>query len=516
MNWINILWVDDEIELLKPHILFLKERGYQTTPCSNGRDALELLPINDFDVVLLDENMPGLNGLETLAELKNIRPNLPVIMITKNEEEQLMNEAIGAKISDYLIKPVNPNQILLSLKKILNHKDLIAEKTTQNYQKEFREISLSLTGLQSHQDWVTYFKKLIYWELELEALDDISMLEAFEIQLKEANHQFAKFISENYSHWLQQSEGPVLSHNVFEKLVVPELKPKQPTLLLMIDNLRYDQWKTIASQINEYFLIQSETAYFSILPTTTQYARNAFFAGETPLKISEKFPQWWKNDNEEGGKNLFEYDLLQMQFKRLGITCGSSFHKITQLQQCQQLIKNLANHTHEGVTTVVYNFVDMISHAKTEMEVIKELASDSKAYRALTATWFKNSPLKLLLKKASELGFQVLLTTDHGTVNVGAPSPVIGDKETSLNLRYKSGKSLTYEAKDVLHCENPSEFELPAFYGINSSFIFAKSDAFFVYKNNYNHFAKFFKDTFQHGGISLEEMIIPFVVLKGR
>ena len=516
MNWINILWVDDEIDLLKPHILFLKERGYQTTPCSNGRDALELLSNNDFDIVLLDENMPGLNGLETLGELKNIRPNLAVIMITKNEEEQLMNEAIGAKISDYLIKPVNPNQILHSLKKILNHKDLIAEKTTQNYQKEFREISLSLAGLHSYQDWVAYFKKLIYWELELETLDDKSLLEAFEIQLKEANHQFAKFIAENYSDWLQNSEGPVLSHKAFEKLVLPELKTKQPTLLLMIDNLRYDQWKILAPQLNEYFSLVSEKAYFSILPTTTQYARNAFFAGETPQKISEKFPHWWKNDNDEGGKNLHEYDLLQVQLKRLGITRKSSFHKITQLQQCHQLIKNLANHTHEGITTVVYNFVDMISHAKTEMEVIKELASDSKSYRSLTATWFKNSPLKELLKKASELGYQILLTTDHGTVNVAAPSQVIGDKETGINLRYKSGKSLTFEAKDVLCCENPSAFELPSFYGINSRYIFARGDAYFVYKNNLNYYAKLFKDTFQHGGISLEEMIIPFVVLKGR
>jgi DNA-binding response OmpR family regulator len=516
MNWINILWVDDEIEMLKPHFLFLKERGYNTTPCTNGLDALGLIDKDTYDIVLLDENMPGLNGLETLDGIKNKYPDLPVIMITKNEEEHIMNEAIGAKISDYLIKPVNPNQILLSLKKILDHKSLIAEKTTQNYQQQFRELSLSIVILETHDDWIEYFKKLMYWELELESLEDSSMFEVFETQIQEANAQFAKFIEINYEDWMQGNGGPVMSHQAFEHFVFPQLKKHRPSLLLMIDNLRFDQWKTIASEVKEYCKVENEAAYFSILPTATQYARNAFFAGRTPLDISKTFPQWWKNDIEEGGKNLHEFDLLKTLCKRLGIERPMSYHKITQIQQCQQLTKNLQNHTHEGLTTVVYNFVDMISHAKTEMEVIKELAPDNKAYRSLTASWFKNSPLKDLIKKASGLGFQILLTTDHGTINVGHPSEVIGDKETSMNLRYKSGKSLTYQKKDVISCKHPDSFELPSFYGLNSSYIFAKNNAYFVYKNNFNHYAKFFNDTFQHGGVSLEEMIIPFVVLNPR
>ena len=516
MNLINILWVDDEIEMLKPHFLFLNERGYSMTPCTNGLDALDLIDKNNFDIVLLDENMPGLNGLETLDGIKNKYPDLPVIMITKNEEEHIMNEAIGAKISDYLIKPVNPNQILLSLKKILNHKSLVAEKTTQNYQQQFRELSLSIVNLETHNDWIEYFKKLMYWELELESLEDSSMFEVFETQMEEANVKFAKFIENNYKNWLQGDKGPVMSHQAFEQFVFPHLKKKQPSLLLMIDNLRYDQWRTIASEVKEYCKVESESAYFSILPTATQYARNAFFAGRTPLDISKTFPQWWKNDIDEGGKNLHEFDLLKALSKRLGIERPMSYHKITQIKQCQQLIKNLQNHMHEGLTTVVYNFVDMISHAKTEMEVIKELAPDNKAYRSLTASWFKNSPLKDLIKKATSLGFQILLTTDHGTINVGHPSEVIGDKETSMNLRYKSGKSLTFQNKDVISCKHPESYQLPSFYGLNSSYIFAKNDTYFVYKNNFNHYAKFFNDTFQHGGVSLEEMIIPFVVLNPR
>ena len=516
MNWIKVLWVDDEIEMLKPHFLFLKERGYQTTPCTNGLDALGLIDTQIFDIVLLDENMPGLNGLETLDGIKNKHPDLPVIMITKNEEEHIMEEAIGAKISDYLIKPVNPNQILLSLKKILNHKILIAEKTTQNYQQQFREISQSLINLETHEDWIEHFKKLMYWELELETLEDSSMFEVFETQMQEANIQFAKFIEKNYAIWMQGDGGPIMSHQAFQKFVLPELREHQPTLLLMIDNLRYDQWRTILPEIKEYCKVVSESAYFSILPTATQYARNAFFAGRTPLDLSKIHPEWWKNDTDEGSKNLHEFDFLKAQCERLNMKRPLSYHKITQVQQSQQLIKNLQNHSHEGLTTVVYNFVDMISHSKTEMEVIKELASDNKAYRSLTASWFRNSPLKELLKKATQLGFKILLTTDHGTINVRHPSEVIGDKETSMNLRYKSGKSLTYANKDVISCKIPEEFQLPSFYGINSSYIFAKHDTYFVYKNNFNHYAKLFNDTFQHGGVSLEEIIIPFVVLNPR
>ncbi|MDO7575491.1 MAG: bifunctional response regulator/alkaline phosphatase family protein [Flavobacteriaceae bacterium] len=515
MESIKILWVDDEIEMLKPHFLFLEDRGYTTTPCTNGQDALDLIKANRFDVILLDENMPGLNGLETLAEIKNRKPNLPVVMITKNEEEQIMEDAIGSKISDYLIKPVNPHQILLSLKKILNQKNLVAEKTTQSYQQEFRKISQSLMDLDSYDDWIEYFKKLMYWELELETLEDKSLFEIFETQMKEANSQFAKFISSNYNRWIQDNAGPTLSHKVFQKHVVPELRENKPTLLILIDNLRFDQWKTIEPEIRNNYTIEQEHTCFSILPTATQYARNAFFSGLTPLEIQKKFPKWWKNDTEEGGKNLYEKELLEAQCERLNFKRPISYHKITQLQHSQQLIKNLQNHTHEGLTAVVYNFVDMISHAKTEMEVIKELAPDNKAYRSITLSWYRNSPLKELLKKAASLGFKVLLTTDHGTINVGHPSAVMGDRETSLNLRYKTGKSLTYDPKDVLECKDPKDFHLPAV-SINSPYIFAEEDYYFVYKNNYNHFVNFFKNTFQHGGVSMEEMIIPFVVLSPR
>ena len=515
MSRIKILWIDDEIEILKSHFLFLSDRGYNIMPCNNGQDAIDIIDTQDFDAVLLDENMPGLSGLETLQEIKNKKPLLPVIMITKNEEERIMEDAIGGKISDYLIKPVNPNQILLSLKKILDHKHLIAEKTTQNYQREFGKLAIELNNLNTHKDWVKHFEKLIYWELELESLDDPSLLGIFESQKKEVNYLFAKFIRKNYGNWIKKEDGPLLSHRLFQKLVLPELKENKPTILLVIDNLRFDQWKILREEILVPYNISKELTHFSILPTATQYSRNSFFAGMTPLKIQKQFPHWWKFDHEDGGKNLHEEDLLRAQCERLGMDRPISFHKIIQTNQCNQLIKNLQNHVHEGLTTIVYNFVDMISHAKTEMEIIKELAPDNKAYRSLTLSWFKNSPLKKLLKKSAELGFKLLITTDHGTINVSQPSAVIGNKETSLNLRYKAGRSITFETKDVLFCDNPNNFELPSF-SLNSQYIFAIKDHYFVYKNNYNNFVNYYKNTFQHGGISMEEMIVPFIVLTPR
>lgn len=515
MDRINILWVDDEIELLKPHFLFLTSKGYDLTPCNNGRDALELVDEKPFDIVLLDENMPGLNGLETLSELKIKKPQLPVIMITKNEEEQIMNEAIGAKIADYLIKPVNPNQILLALKKNLNHKHLVATKITQNYQLAFGKISMEISQIESHEEWIAFYKKMIFWELELEALEDLSLLDIFQSQKKEANAQFARFIQKEYPQWMQGDNPPLLSHQVFEKAVLPQLEEGKPHLLLVIDNLRWDQWRVIAEAIGSIYATEEEKAYYSILPTATAYARNAFFSGLTPFEMQKRHPQWWLFDDEAGGKNNHEEAFLKAQLDRLQKNIAFSYHKITQLKHGQQLIKQLNNHTHEQLTVVVYNFVDMISHAKTEMEMIKELAPNNKAYRSLTRSWFNNSPLKNVLQKAAELGFKLLLTTDHGTINVEEPVGLISHKEASTNLRYKAATSLTFDHKNIVSCPDPKRFQLPSQSG-QSQFIFASAAQYFIYKKDYNHYAQFYKNSFQHGGISLEEMIVPFVVLRPR
>jgi CheY-like chemotaxis protein len=517
MNKISILWIDDEIDLLKPHIMFLEQRNYQVTKCTSGTEALDVLGEQKFDIVFLDENMPGLTGLETLNGIKEKQDNLPVVMITKSEEEYIMEEAIGNKIADYLIKPVNPNQILLSLKKNLDHSRLVSEKTTSNYQQEFRKIAMDMAMVNSYEEWAALYQKLIYWEIQLEDIEDVGMFEILESQKVEANSQFGKFIEKKYADWFDpNADAPVMSHTLFKDKVAPELSAEQPTLLVVIDNLRYDQFKVFEPIINNYYKKESELPFYSILPTATQYARNAIFSGLMPSEMERLYPQYWKNDTDEGGKNLYEEDFLKAQMSRLGLnhlTC--EYHKITNLRTGKKLVENFKSLKNNDLTVVVYNFVDMLSHSKTEMEVVKELASNDKAYRSLALSWFKNSPLLEMIHQAQQLGFKLILTTDHGTINVKNPSRVVGDRDTSLNLRYKTGRSLTFENKDVYLAKEPKTIHLPAI-TMSSSFIFAKGDLFFAYPNNYNHYVSYYRNSYQHGGVSLEEMIIPFVVFSPK
>lgn len=515
MKNIHILWVDDEIDLLKPHILFLEKKDYSVTTCTNGADAIDLVDEKNFDIVFLDENMPGITGLETLAEIKQKNPNLPVVMITKSEEEYIMEEAIGSKIADYLIKPVNPNQILLSLKKNLDHSRLISEKTTSNYQQEFRKISMDLAMVNSHEEWSELYKKLVHWELELEDINDTGMLEILESQKSEANSQFFKFVKKKYQNWLTNDDKPTFSHTLFKDYVVPNLSKDQGVLWVVIDNLRYDQYRVLEPFINNYYKKEEEHSYYSILPTATQYARNAMFSGLMPSEMEKRHPNYWKNDTDEGGKNLFEAEFLADQIKRLSLDIKHEYYKIVSLKSGKDLADNYNGTKQNDLTAVVFNFVDMLSHAKTEMEVIKELAGDDKAYRSLTVSWFKNSPLYEIIQKAQKLGQKLIITTDHGTINSKHPTKVIGDKNISSNLRYKTGRSLSYEDKDVYAVKNPKDIFLPTV-AINSPFIFTKEDFFFAYPNNYNHFVKYYKNTYQHGGISLEEMIIPCAVYNPK
>lgn len=516
MSNIKILWVDDEIDLLKPHILFLEKRNYSITTAQSGSEALEEIRKDNFDIVFLDENMPGLSGLETLSEIKEYQASIPVVMITKSEEEYIMEEAIGAKIADYLIKPVNPNQILLSLKKNLDHSRLISKKTTSNYQQEFRKIAMDLSMVNSFEEWVDLYKRLVYWELELEDIQDSAMIEILESQKAEANNQFSKFIEKNYADWFKDpEEAPILSHQLFKEKIKPELSETAPTLLVVVDNLRYDQWKILEPVVATVYKKTKEELFCSILPTATQYARNAIFSGLMPSDMEKIHPDLWLNDTDEGGKNMKEEEFLEAQLKRLRLDLKWSYHKISSLRQGTKLAESIRSYKENDLTVVVYNFVDMLSHAKTEMEVIKELASNDKSYRSLTLSWFRNSPLLDIIQQAARIGFKLIITTDHGTINVKNPSKVIGDRNTSLNLRYKTGRSLTYEDKEVLAATDPKSIKLPTIH-MSSSFIFAKNDYFFAYPNNYNHYVSYYRNTYQHGGISLEEMIIPFSVFNPR
>ena len=508
----RILWADDEIELLKPHVMFLEKKGYEVTTVQSGNDAIDVVKDETIDIVFLDENMPGLSGLETLDFIKKEKPSVPIVMITKSEEESIMDSAIGGRINDYLIKPVNPNQILLSIKKNLEGRRLVNEKTTSSYQQKFREISMDLQDNLDFNGWVDIYKRLVYWELQFDKTDQ-SMMEVLQMQKNEANQLFSKYVAKNYSNWFNH-KGPLMSHQLLKEKVFPTLDSSS-TFLIVIDNLRYDQWQIIKPLLMDNFTSNEELLYYSILPTATQYARNALFAGLLPLEIKKRFPSKWKNEDDQGSKNNYEHDFLEDNLLRNNISCKSSYNKITNLDSGKKLVSNFSNLLHNQFNVVVYNFVDMLSHARTDMEVIRELADDESAYRSLTLSWFEHSALFDLFRMIAENNCDVIVTTDHGTIKVNEPSKVVGDRNTNSNLRYKQGKNLNYNDKDVLAIRNPEDVFLPKM-NVSSTFLFAKESKFFVYPNNYNYYVNYFKNTFQHGGISLEEMIIPYVHLKSK
>ena len=518
MSLAKIIWVDDEIESLQSQKMFLENKGYDVQTFTNGFDAIDYVKENFVDVVLLDETMPGITGLETLAKIKEVNGQIPVVLITKNETENLMDEAIGSQISDYLIKPVNPNQVWLSLKKIIDNRRLVAEKTTTAYQQQFRNLFMALNSNPDYNEWMGIYKELVRWELSLQKSDSPEMQEVFQTQKNEANTEFYKFISRNYASWITEKgiDKPVMSHTLVKEKVIPHVEKGTSTFFVLIDNLRFDQWRAIQPVFAENFRIVEEDSFYSILPTATHYARNAIFCGMLPADIEKRFPQQWKNDDEEGGKNLNEEEFLRAQLKNLGKSdLRFSYTKVLNNQAGLDLVNNIHNLLVNDLNVIVYNFVDMLSHARTEMEVLKELAGDETSYRSITASWFEHSPLNQALKKIAEKNIKIILATDHGSVRVKTPVKVVGDKQTTTNLRYKHGRNLNYNPKEVLAFRDPKEIGLPV-PTVNSSYIFAGEDTFLCYPNNYNHYVNYYKNTFQHGGVSLEEMIVPVIKMVSK
>ena len=518
MTDIKILWADDEIDMLKPQLFFLEKKGYEVITVSNGHDALDEMDRNrEIDVVFLDESMPGISGLETLSKIKERNNTVPVVMITKNEAENLMEEAIGSQIDDYLIKPVNPNQILMTLKKLIDNKRLISEKTMTDYQSEFRNILMEINSGLDVEGWINIYHKIIGWELKMDKSQTPEIKEILEMQKTEANGEFSKFVEKNYLNWVNSEEGsPVMSHNLLRSYLFDEIDSKTPCFLFVLDNLRYDQWKIIEPIISQMYRVTSEKSFYSILPTSTQYSRNSIFAGLLPSEIKKHYSRWWLDDTDEGGKNQYEKELLSSQLNRLfRQEIKMEYEKIVNVQAARQMSDQIFNYLRNDLTVIVYNFIDMLSHARTEMEVLKELAGDEKAYRSLTLSWFENSPLKVALEKLSTKGAKIFITTDHGTIRVHKPVKVIADKSTTTNLRYKMGRNLNYDRKEVFEIRKPEEGGLPRT-NVSSAYIFAREDRFFLYPNNYNKFNNLYSNTFQHGGISLEEIICPFISLGSK
>lgn len=517
MSKTRILWADDEIDMLKPHIIYLEEKGYEVDAVNSGDEAYDLVLENHYDIVFLDEQMPGISGIETLEKIKSKFANLPVVMITKSEEEAIMEDAIGSNIADYLIKPVKPSQILLSLKRNLDNKKLAGEKASVTYQQQFRQLGMRLTDRLDSKEWVDIYKQLIRFESDLESGGDEGIQEVLNMQKSEANNEFANFYEDNYEDWLysRSEEKPTLSPTLLKEKVFPYLNNNKKVFFILIDNLRYDQWKSIQPIIEEYFRVEKDDIYYSILPTTTQYARNALFSGLMPNEIKKKYPNWWTEEHEEGSKNRFEKELFDEQLKRFGKNLKTSYNKILNLESGKKLSDNISNLMNNDFNVIVYNFVDMLSHARTEMEMIKELASDEPAYRSLMKSWFEHSSLLDIIKYLSDKDVDLYITTDHGSQKVQNAVKIVGDRNVNTNLRYKFGKSLGFKQKDVFEISDPEKFFLPKL-NVSTKWVFSRPGDYFAYPNNYNHYVKYYKNTFQHGGLSMEEVMIPIIKLSSK
>lgn len=514
----KILWADDEIELLKPHVLFLKEKGCEVTAVQSGSDALDELESESVlpDVVFLDEQMPGLSGIETLRRMKEKWPQLPVVMVTKSEEEGLMEDALGGKISDYLIKPVSPSQLWLMVKKHTERKRLQSERSTMNYQQEFREIGNMICGRMDAEEWTDVYRKLVYWDLELAGSEDENIHDIFMSQKDDANRQFCRFYEENYLNWVAGGQGrPLMSPTVLKERLFPLLKDGRPTFLIVIDNFRFDQWKFVQPLLEQYLRTEREDMYYAILPTTTQFARNAMFAGLMPSEIERMYQQYWVNEDQEGWKNQYESELLGENLRRNGIGVKMSYNKVLNAQYGKKLVDRLPELMRNGLNVIIYNFIDMLSHARTDSDIVRELAEDEKAYRSVTLSWLEHSPLIEILKVLSEKDVNVVITTDHGSVKIGRPVRVKGDREVSVNLRYKQGRLLDYNPKDVFEVKDPKRAFLPKLH-VTSPYIFCRGNDFFAYPNNYNEYVRYYTNTFQHGGLSMEEVLVPFVLLRSK
>ena len=508
-----LLWADDEMELLRAHLLFLEKKGYEVVTVTNGTDAIEECKKRTFDLVLLDEMMPGLSGLETLQRIKEITPQVPVVMVTKSEEEDIMNQAIGQQIADYLIKPVNPNQILLTLKKNIHRREIITETVQSGYQQQFQQLSMQIMDCSTWEEWTTIYKRLVRWELELSATDS-QMTEMLEMQKQEANRGFAKYIKQHYMDWMNGSEHPLISNELFKTKIFPLLNAGEKVFLIVLDNFRYDQWKTLEREIGDQFDIE-EDVYCSILPTATQYARNAIFSGLMPIQIAQMFPDLWVDEDEEEGKNLNEEPLIRTQIERYRRHDTFSYHKINTSQEADKLLSQLKSLEKNDLNVVVFNFIDMLSHARTESKMVRELANNESAYRSITLSWFRHSVMADLFRQLAQSDYRIIITTDHGSIRATNPVKIVGDRNTNTNLRYKLGKNLSYDSKDLFVIKEPQKAHLPA-PNLSTSYVFATGDDFFAYPNNYNYYVSYYRNTFQHGGISMEEMIIPIVTLKGR
>jgi len=513
----TILWVDDEIDLLSAHIIFLRERGYNIVQSTNGDDAIEIVSKGGIDLVLLDEMMPGRDGLSTLEAIKDLNANLPVIMVTKSEEEHLMNEAIGKKINDYLTKPVNLSQILSAVKRILDRQKLTESTLTREFVSEFARINQRLMGGLDWQEWRDIHITLSEIDIELERFRDFGLKQSHQDLKKQSSAEFARFIIKNYRDWIRnRSLGPPMSVDIIKNHVAPLLKDGIQTFFIVVDCMRLDQWLMIESILAEYYEIK-KSYYYSILPTATPFSRNSIFAGEFPSVVAKLYPDLWDRSSNEASRNRHERQLLDRQLAVLGLNFKNEpkYVKVLDFDEGQNLAKKISSYANTPLLSIVYNFVDILVHGRSESEILQEVAPNEAAFRSLMKSWFEYSHMFELLRKIAEWNCAVVITTDHGSVIGTKGTIAYGKKDTSTNLRYKYGDNLNCDTKQAWLIKDPREMNLPT-WGLATTYIIALEDYYFVYPTKYSEYRRHYQNSFQHGGISLDEMILPVITLRPK
>ena len=518
----KLLWVDDEIELLKSHIIFLSEKGFEVDTATNGEDAISLVKEKNYDLIFLDEMMAGMGGLETLSQIKIINPNIPVVMITKSEEESLMDEAIGGKITDYLTKPVNPSQVLLVCKKILEGKKITGEYAAKDYLQDFNQISQALMGKLDYVEWIDIYRKLVDWDLELDQHPEIGLKQTLFDQRKEANKEFSKFVERNYTHWINSQgdiDTPTLTTEITDKYVLNHLADENTTVFyFVLDCLRLDQWLVMEKHLIDLFNIEKDY-YYSILPTATPYARNSLFSGLFPSEIEKFYPELWQGkDDDERSMNKYEKELLQLLLdrKKIKLKKDLKYIKIIDPDVGRNFEQNIISYRDLNLMAVVVNFLDMIAHGRSDSDLLKEIAPEEAAYRSLTNSWFTHSSLLGTFRAIAKMkNVKIVVTTDHGSIRCMRGAKVLGDREASTNLRFKYGRNLKVDNKHAIYIKNPQDYKLPK-RGVTINYIISKEDYYFVYPTDYHKYLSHYKDTFQHGGISMEEMILPVITMEPK
>lgn len=514
----RILWVDDEVDLLKSQIIFLESKNFKVIPVSSGEEAVNQVKASGFDLVLLDEMMPGMDGLETLFRIKQIKPDLPVIMATKSEREELIEQALGQRIDDFLLKPLNPSQVLASCRRVLDGRKLVEEQTVRDYVQSSQELRSFDYSTLDWQAWCRHYRNLVEWDMRLSQLRDDGLHVSHEGTLREANLEFCRFVEENYTGWLHGQSRPILSTDIIERYVVPPVRDGKKCLFIILDCMRLDQWLTIEQAIKSYFDIRTDY-YYSILPTATPYSRNAIFGGLFPAQIAKSYPQYWEkgDTSNEASLNRHEYQLLEMNLARL--KCKTSpeprYVKIFNIDESREVRKNFGSFQNVPLVSLVVNFMDILVHSRAESQVLQEITPDEKAFRSLTLTWFANSDIFHILQVAARQNREVIITTDHGSIQGRRGSEIKAGQNTTANLRYKSGSNISGDPRQVLWIKNPAEYLLPEDYR-GMQYLVAKEDFYLVYPTKYEEYRKRYEGTFQHGGISMEEMILPVAVMRPK